>query len=148
MKIKVLSLFIAASISAAVPAVAIENPIQQRQDAMKAIGAATKATAAMIKGQDPYDPAKAELAFRKMNEAATQFGTLFPEGSETGMDTEASPKIWENLEDFQTKVDQFEADTREAIKMASQGEDAFKAAFGQATKNCKACHSEYRISKR
>ena len=31
---------------------------------------------------------------------------------------------------------------------ASKGADAFKASFGEVTKNCKGCHDAYRVPKK
>lgn len=41
---------------------------------------------------------------------------------------------------------QFRKDANELVKVASTGnKDAIRAQFGNLTKNCKACHDEYRI---
>ena len=68
------------------------DPAAERQALMGHVGAATKAAAAMAKGEAPFDLVAAQLALKTMNGAALGFGHMFPKGSETGAKTEASPK--------------------------------------------------------
>lgn len=131
----------------AVSAAYAQDPISDRQKAMKMVGAAAKASSEMIKGEKPFDAAVALESFQTMNDVAKDFVSLFPEGSETGGDTEASPKIWEDRAGFEAAVAKFEADSAEAIAAAPSDLDAFKASFGKVAANCGACHKAYRVSK-
>ncbi len=97
-----------------------------------------------MKGEMDFDPVAAQLTFNTMNAAANGYGYLFPEGSDSGNETEASPKIWEDKAGFDAAVAKFIADTKD-IKITDM--DSFKSAFGAATKNCGACHEAYRIKK-
>ena len=114
---------------------------KERQDAMSHVGAATKAAAAMAKGEVPFDAVAAELALRTMNATALGFKHMFPEGSETGSNTEAGPAIWSDRAGFDAAVDKFIADTGAKVT----DEASFKAAFGAATGNCGSCHKAYRV---
>ncbi|MGJ8528366.1 c-type cytochrome [Maritalea sp.] len=97
--------------------VADEDPIAQRQAAMKAMGAALKAGDAAA-----VAPLAAKL---KM---------LFPEGSMSAT-SEASPKIWEEWDMFVGILDKLEAD-------ATAG-----AAIPVLGGSCKSCHDQYRVKK-
>lgn len=133
------------SAMAAATAFAAGDPAVERQAMMKNVGAATGAAAKMVKGEAPFDAVAAELSLRVMNAAANGFGHLFPEGSETGAETEASPAIWSDRAGFDAAVAKFATDTTVAGPIADL--DAFKAAFGAATANCGACHKAYRVKK-
>ena len=54
----------------------------------------------MMKGEAEFNAVAAELILRTMNTAALGFDELFPAGSETGGETTASPKIWEDRAGF------------------------------------------------
>ena len=125
-----------------------DDPIASRKAMMQTVKAATKLSVGMVKGERPFDPAVAELAVRAMNTAASGVVNFFPDNSKTGGKTTASPKIWEDMAGFKAKMAKFEADTAKAVKAAANGADAFKVAFGAATKNCKGCHQEYRVKKK
>lgn len=99
------------------PIVAQDDPIAARQAAMKAMGGALKA------GDTATVAAK-----------AAELKLLFPEGSMSEK-SEASPKIWEEWDDFIAIFDKLEAD-------ATAG-----AAVPVLGGSCKACHDNYRVKK-
>ena len=113
---------------------------------MKANGAAERTGRQMVKGEIPFDLAKAQDVLKVFANTADKAHNYFPEGAKTGGKTRASPKIWENQADFRKRFDDWAAD----IKKVSTGVkdlDSFKAAFGTVIKNCGACHETYRIKK-
>lgn len=122
---------------------AADDPSADRQNLMKNVGAATGAGAKIAKGEMEFDPVTAQLVFNTLNAAANGLGYMFPDGSETGNNTEASPKIWEDRAGFNAAVAKFITDTD--IKIADL--DGFRAAFGAATQNCGSCHEGYRVKK-
>ena len=68
----------------------------------------------------------------------------FHDGAEKGT-TRAKPEIWQNKEDFQSKL----KDLREAadkLQRVANGTDrkAIAAQVGATGKACKACHDEYK----
>lgn len=126
-------------------AFAAGDPIAERKAMMKSVGAATGASAAMVKGQADFDPRVAMLALRTMNAVALGFSAKFPEGSESGGKTTASPKIWEDSAGFAAAVAKFEADTAAALAAPAGDIDAFKAQFGAVAANCSSCHQDYRV---
>lgn len=121
------------------------NPIAERQQAMKAIGAATREGAAMAKGEVPFDAAKAQAVFKTYSDSAKKASTLFPDTAKTGGETTAAPKIWEDQAGFKAAFAKFEADAAAGTSVTSL--DGFRTAFGAATKNCGACHEAYRVKK-
>ncbi|PCH47333.1 MAG: cytochrome C556 [Hyphomicrobiales bacterium] len=124
-------------------AIAAGNPAKNRQLIMKNVGAATGAAVKMLKGEVEFNLVAAQLALRTMNNAALAINHLFPLGTETGEETEASPKIWSDRTGFDAAVAKFVTDTSGKIT----DEASFKMAFSAATSNCGACHKAYRIKK-
>jgi len=143
------TLFAAAVIGAAgfAPAIAADEPQVVRQEMMKKVGGATGAMAKMVKGEAEFDAAAARAALTTMSEVAATFGEHFPEGSETGMETEAAPAIWSDRAGFDAKVAAFKTDADAAVAAAPADLDGLKAVFGPLTKNCGTCHETYRLKK-
>lgn len=127
--------------------VVAQDAIAQRKALMKSVGGASKTGAQMTKGEVPFDAAKAAEAMGTIATSVSGAVKLFPKGTETGGETTASPKIWENFKDFQDKSQKLADDATAAQKAAANGADAFKTAFGEVTKNCRGCHQPYRIQK-
>ena len=123
------------------------DPIADRQKLMKGIADATKVSAEMVQGKTPWDAAAAQGAMATIAANAEIFPTLFPAGTETGGDTEASPKIWEVKSDFDAISAKMATAAQAAGTAADGGLEAFKPAFGAMAANCKACHQDYRIQK-
>jgi cytochrome c556 len=139
--IAALSVFALSSLAFAV------EPQEARQADMKKVGGAIGLLSTMAKGEAPFDAAAAQAAFATMNTVAKEFVSLFPVGSETGFETEASPDIWANMDDFKAKVAKFEADTGAASAMTFADAAAVGAAIGTVAENCGACHKLYRVKK-
>lgn len=123
------------------------DPIGSRKAEMKKVGGAMGTLVKMAKGQMDFDATGALNALKTMNEVASGFGELFPEGSETGGKTTASPKIWSDSAGFTAAVAKFETDTASAIANAPADQAAIGATLGLVGGNCKACHETYRIKK-
>ena len=125
-----------------------QDAIGQRKAVMKAVGSNIKTGADMVKGTIPYDAGKAGEAMGVVASGWEAFSKHFPKGSEAGGETTASPKIWESFADFDMKGKKLASDATAAQKAAADGENAFKAAFGEVAKNCKGCHDAYRVPKK
>ena len=126
--------------------VAQSSAIAERKEIMKGVGAAAKNGAAIVKGAEPYDNAKAVAIFATYANAAAKIVNLFPEDSKTGGDTTAAPKIWSDMAGFKAAMAKFETDAK-AAQASVKDLDSFKVAFGGMGKNCGGCHESYRISK-
>lgn len=126
--------------------IAQTNPITERQNTMKTIGAATRDGAAIAKGDAPFDAAKAQAIFKTYSDAAKKMGALFPDTSKSGEKTTASPKIWEDAAGFKAALAKF--DTEASSASAASGDLAgFRTGFGNVTKNCGTCHEAYRVKR-
>jgi cytochrome c556 len=123
------------------------EPQEARQAAMKKVGASIGLLSGMAKGEAPFDAAAAQAAFATMNGVAKEYVSFFPAGSESGFETEASPAIWANMDDFKAKVAKFEADTAAAAAMTFADAAAVGAAMGPVAANCGECHQLYRVKK-
>lgn len=126
--------------------VAQSNPIADRKEAMKGVGAATREAAAIAKGEAPFDAAKVQGIFKAYSDAAKKVPGLFPDNSKTGGETTAATKIWEDQAGFKAAFAKFDADVTKASAAASDLA-SFRAAFGDVTKNCGGCHEVYRVKK-
>lgn len=141
-----LSLLAAVAVVASGGAIA-QDAIAKRKELMKAVGGATKTGSQMVKGELPFDAAKAKASMDTIASGRGEFAKLYPKGTETGGETTAAPKIWETFGDFDSKGKQMSADAAKASAAAAQGLEPFKAAFGEVTKSCKGCHESYRVKK-
>lgn len=124
-----------------------QDAIAKRKELMKAVGGANKAATQMIKGEIPFDAAKAKAHADTIANGWGEFAKQFPKGSETGGETTAAPKIWESFKDFDDKGKEMAARAAKASAEAAKGIDAFKASFPEVTKSCKGCHDDYRVKK-
>ncbi|PWL19054.1 cytochrome C [Falsochrobactrum shanghaiense] len=124
------------------------DAIADRQAIMKDMGRSVGTIAPMIKGAKPFDATAALAALETLSADAQKFDvdTLFPAGTDQG-DTEASPKIWEDRDDFVKHVEKFRTDAAAAVAANPQDLDALKPAFQQVAANCGSCHQAYRIKK-
>ena len=107
------TLLAAAAVVIGITAVAAQSdPIAQRREIMKGVGAQTKTGAAMAKGEAPYDQGKAVQIFTTYEDAAAKMPNLFPPNSKTGGETTAAPKIWESQAEFRKRFDDWAADIK------------------------------------
>jgi cytochrome c556 len=141
------TVFAATVLALGVTAVAAQSdPIAARKALMKANGDQAKIASAMVRGEAPFDLAKAKTALASFEEAGEKAPALFPDNSKTGGDTAALPKIWEDKADFDARLAKFAADAK-----AAQGTvtdlDSFKAAMSTIGKQCGGCHETYRLKK-
>ena len=130
-------------------AYAADDPIAVRKALMQGVGASAAVSGAMMKNELPYSPVVAKAAIASINASAQAVGDYFPEGSDMGADTTASPKIWEDRAGFDKEIAEFQAAIGAAVQ--ASGKDgpadlaAFQAAIGPVFDRCKECHEGYRI---
>lgn len=122
-----------------------DDPRHVRHELMEGVRDAAKPVGKMLRGEAEFDADVLTTSLKVFHDASGKFGELFPPGTETGMDTEAAPAIWEDREGF----DQALADWRAAVEKAMEAkpatlEDA-KPVVGPIFKTCKNCHDNYRI---
>lgn len=127
------------------PALAGDSPQEARHELMEDVGGGAKKIGKMMKGETEFDAAVANASLQVWAEAAATFGDLFPEGSDTGFDTEAKATIWTDRDGFNEQLALFAEKADAAVTAAPQDLDALKAAAGPVFKACKSCHESYRI---
>jgi cytochrome c556 len=137
---------VAAVAVGATAVIAQQDAIASRKALMKATGGQTAIASKMVKGEEPFDLAKAKAVFTTYEDTAAKMPGLFPPNSKEGGDTTASPKIWEAKADFDARFAKFGADAKAAGAKVTNL-DTLKAAFGDVTKNCGGCHNDYRVKK-
>jgi cytochrome c556 len=126
---------------------AADDPIAARKSLMKANGDQAKIAGDMAKGTVPFDLAAAHKIFATFENAAAKMPGLFPDNSKTGGETEADPKIWDNMTDFKARFQKLGEDAK-AADASVKDLDSFKAAIGNIGKNdCGGCHQNYRLKK-
>jgi len=123
------------------------DPIATRQAVMKNNGAAIGTLAKMAKGEAEFDAAAANLAVKVIYNGAVGFSDLFPAGTETGGDTAASPKIWEDMAGFKAKDAELVEAAGGVMATPIADLDGVKAALGAIGKTCQGCHETYRLKK-
>jgi cytochrome c556 len=116
--------------------------IEQRKQAMKAMGGALKEPGTMAKGEAPFDLAKVQASLKTLQEAAGKAKGQFPDDSKSG-DTAALPVAFENKADLAAKFDKMVADVQ-AAAAAIKDEASFKSEWPKVTANCGGCHKVYR----
>ncbi len=144
MRVRMALVALAFGVGLAGMAFAADDPIQARRDIMKNNAEAAKTVFTMIQGKAPYDAAQAAAAMKTLQDDMVVFPTLFPEGSDKGK-TQASPAIWQNMEDFKAHAAKLAADAKIAEAAAPDGLDAFSAAAGAVGQDCGSCHELYRL---
>jgi cytochrome c556 len=122
------------------------DPIAARKALMKATGKLAGGGAAMVRGEAPFDLAKAKEIFVAVQEQAAKAPALFPDNSKEGGETAALPKIWESKADFDARFVKLGADAKAADASVTDL-DSFKTAFAGIGKNCGGCHELYRVKK-
>jgi len=128
-------------------AIAGDDPIEARQNLMDANKDAAKVIGGMLKEERPFDAKAAMEALQTWKKSATEAGDLFPEGSDTGHDTEAKATIWTDRAGFDADMEEFNAKVDAAIAANPDSLDALNAAAGPVFKTCKSCHEDYRVEK-
>jgi len=121
----------------------MDDPINTRKQLMQSNGASMGAAQAMIKGEAPFSAAVAMAALQNFEAVGYAFGDYFPEGSDQG-ETRASPKIWEEMEEFQQYLADFREDAAAGVAAKPETLEAFQAAVGAVGENCQRCHEEFR----
>jgi cytochrome c556 len=120
--------------------------IKERQQIMKGVGGATRDAGAMLKGEVPFNLATVQKSLAVYVDSAKRMPGLFPANSQSGGDTTAAPKIWQDTAGFNAAFQRFGADSAAAL-VAIKDEASFKAGFPAVLKNCGTCHEDYRLKK-
>jgi len=137
----------AASLVAFATATATAEPIADRKALMKSFGGIIgRDLVPYARGDKPYDATAVFASLQALDAQAAKFDVdvLFPVGSETGGETEASAQIWEDRTGFEAAVDKFKGDIAAAVAAAPQDVNSFGPLLDSIGGNCRACHGPYR----
>ena len=119
--------------------------MHERHEGMETIGKNFKALHRELDASSP-DLGAIHAAARNIAALSSKASHWFPRGSgpELGK-TGAKPEIWQNPDDFVTKMRTFQAQAR-AFDAAAKGGDLalIRAKSGDLGQACKACHDKYR----
>lgn len=119
--------------------------MHERHEGMESIGKASKAIHDQLAASSP-DLGAVRSGAARIADLSQKASGWFHAG--TGPDvgkTGARPEIWQNPQDFSTKLANFQAAAK-AFQEAANGNDiaAIKAKLGTLGQACKACHDKYR----
>ena len=122
------------------------EPLQSlRQSYFALLGMTFAPMGDMVKGKVVWDVALF-AAWAEGLKLAAQFGVgrgVAP-GTDRGT-TRAKPNIWSNMDDFQSKLDDFRAAAAQLAETAAAGDPAeSRQQFVTTGGTCKACHDEYK----
>jgi cytochrome c556 len=125
--------------------IAADDPVKVREGLMKQIGGSMGALAGIAKGEKPYDAEIVKTSLTTISTNIKAFPDQFPAGSEAN--SEASPKIWETMDDFKAHAAKLGAAADVALAQLPADQAGVGAALGIIGKNCGDCHQAYRIKK-
>ena len=100
-----------------------------------------------VKGEIPYDKAAVDTAITQLEETVGKIATVFtpnPKEDVVNATYGASPKIWQNKADFDSKVPPVSkaiADVKGKVKDVP----SLKLAFDSIQAKCTDCHETYRV---
>ena len=116
-----------------------DDPREVRHEMMEGVRDGAKALGAMLKGEAEFDAAAVEQSLATFKHASENFGDLFPEGTETGYNTEARDTIWSDRDGFNAELAKFGEAVDAAIAANPQDLESLKPAAGPVFKACKSC---------
>ncbi|MHA7898876.1 MAG: c-type cytochrome [Henriciella sp.] len=125
----------------------VKAQIEARQDGYKTLGRNFKTINDQLKTDAP-DLAAIQGAAATMVEASANMADWYPEGTgpESGVETEALAVIWEEPEDFATKISDFDGALASLnTTTASADFEAIAAAVKATGATCGACHDKFRL---
>ncbi len=130
-------------------AFAMDESVKERKALMKTIGGSIGLTVKMVKGAIPFDADKAEKALKTIAETSDKLLPLFKEGTDMTKvkESEASPKIWKDLEDFKSKIEAMKVASLKSAEAAKKGKGALAGTLRALGGSCASCHTAYRVKK-
>ena len=133
-----------------VSAVVAQQDVAKQQDDLMHVTIAKPFYAVMLKmsrGQIPYDQAAVDAALADLEKAVPTIPATFqpnPKMDLPGAEYIASPKVWENKADFDSKVPAVAKQITD-LKGQIKDVDSLKVAWKQINDKCDGCHDTYRI---
>lgn len=122
----------------------VGDPIEVRQKIMTSVGASSGLLFRTVRGELDFNDRAVRAALAALQAASATIGDYFPEGSETGGQTCASPKIWEDRPGFDAIVAKFVERSSAAFSARPTDVETLKAATDPVFELCGECHKVYR----
>ena len=135
---------LAGAIGSALAAPKPEDAVAYRQGILRAMGWNVGPMGAMVKGDVPFDVKRfAFLAGRTASLAPMALEGFTPDTKDAK--SHARPELWENMDDFRTRMGKLRDATAALASEAQGGDEArIKQQFSETVQVCKGCHDEYR----
>jgi cytochrome c556 len=125
-----------------------EKAAQEQQALMKSLAKSQYGVLSRIaRGQSPYDQAAVDGALTAMEEGVGKIAVTFTENPKMNLPDAtygASPKVWENKADFDSKIPAVLAALKESKGKITDAASA-KVAFDNINGKCNACHDTYQV---
>ena len=123
-----------------------EQAVKYRKAVMFLIAQHFGRMGAMVKGSTPYEKETFARNAALMETFTTlPWGAFMAPGTDKG-DTTMSAAVFKKPAKFEAAARSFEDDTAELARLARSGNfNAAKAQFGKVAKNCKGCHTDFRV---
>jgi cytochrome c556 len=143
-----------ASASTAFSGEAEDKAVKARQSLMQLFSFNLGQLGAMVKGDMPYDEAKAKAAAMNLQAAANMDqSAMWPAGTsleEAGMEgkTWAKKAAWDTFPEVANKHKALVEASAKMADAAGGGVDAIKGAIGGVGGSCKGCHENFRAPKK
>lgn len=120
----------------------VSNPdVKARMDLMGDIRKNFATIGSMVQGKTDFDAAAANTAANALSTDAEAIPDAFVTPAEDP-ESETSPAIWENWDDFVAKARNLEM---VADNLDTSSLEAMKGTFGPVAASCGACHKAYRV---
>ena len=120
--------------------------MHERHEGMEKIGDTNKLLRREVTSSSPFMPA-IQSGAATIAGLSVRANGWFPKGTgpELGK-TGAKPEIWQNQQDFISKLHAFQGAAQAFNAAAKAGDmNAIKARYGELNQACKACHDKYRM---
>lgn len=148
MRLILAAAFIAAPLAAVAADDPLEAAVKARQGFFTLLGANMGTLAGMAKGEIAYDEAAASRAASNIEALSGYDASIhFPAGTARGesmAETEASPKIWSDMEGFGKAFMAMAEAADGAGEAVKGGRGNLGARLQMLGKSCKGCHDDYR----
>jgi cytochrome c556 len=150
MRLATASLAAALALATALPASAQtpkpEDEIRYRQSVLNVVGRAMGPMGAMAQGKAPFNTAVVQKNAALIETMLALPWGSFGAGTDKGAPTKADIKIWTETAKFKQASEASQKASTALVAAAKGGnEGAFKTAFGELGKTCKACHDDFRL---
>ncbi len=123
------------------------DAVHYRQDIMGVIGWNFAPMGAMVKKKIAWDATAFAMRAERLQFLSTQVLEGFQNSASGGVETDAKADIWNNFDDFKSKLSDFVAESKALNEAAKTGDETkMKDQFKKTADSCKACHDQYKSS--